>query len=158
MSISKSIYPAKHIQMWRSSLISLLCMPFCLFFFLWRVLATACVCIDPIIGPVVSCDELHTLYQIHIMFHLNFEIQNNTSVNSKKKLSFTKGMLFQHTVHSLGHWSLIVTALTRNWSVVQILGGGADSESTLDVLNTALLLFLLSMPNAITTSTDSTRS
>ena len=122
------------------------------------MLATACVCIDPIIGPVVSCDELHTLYQIHIMFHLNFEIQNNTSVNSKKKLSFTKGMLFSAHSPFPGPLKLDCYSIDPQLKCCPNTGRGADSESTLDVLNTALLLFLLSMPNAITTSTDSTRS
>ena len=61
---------------------------------------------------------------------------------------FYKAMPLQQRLHSLGHWSLIVTALTRSWSVVQILGG----VQTLAILNTStstsilvLLLILLKL-------------
>ena len=47
----------------------------CILYFLWRALATAWLCIDPIIDPVVPCDELHTLYQTHIIFQHDFEMQ-----------------------------------------------------------------------------------
>ena len=84
---------------------------------------------------------------------LTHNAQKNISIFNKILKStglivFYKAMPLQQRLHSLGHWSLIVTALTRSWSVVQILGG----VQTLAILNTStstsilvLLLILLKL-------------
>ena len=156
MSISKSIYPAKHIQMWRSSLISLLCMPFCFF-----SVEGACYCLRLHRSYNWPCCFLwwvaHTLSD---PYHVSPQFWNTKQYFSKFKEEIIFHKRYAFSAHSPfpGPLKLDCYSIDPQLKCCPNAGRGADSESTLDVLNTALLLFLLSMPNAITTSTDSTRS